>query len=80
MEEVWEVALPPKLPLITIPLPDSDAPYYNFLKVVERFLPILPVRYVLRFHLRTDKWIPNGEMPYLYYSWYQRLADPYQTQ
>jgi pimeloyl-ACP methyl ester carboxylesterase len=34
-----------------------DAPYYSFLKVVERFLPILPVRIVLRFHLRTDKWI-----------------------
>ena len=35
-----------------------DAPYYSFLKVVERFLPMLPVRLVLRFHLRTDKWIP----------------------
>ena len=35
-----------------------DAPYYSFLKVVERFLPILPVRYVLRYHLRTDQWIP----------------------
>ncbi len=34
-----------------------DSPYYSFLKVVERFLPILPVRYVLRFHLRADKWI-----------------------
>jgi uncharacterized protein len=34
-----------------------DAPYYNFRKVVKRFLPILPVRYVLRYHLRTDKWI-----------------------
>jgi hypothetical protein len=34
-----------------------DAPYYSFRKVVERFLPILPVRVVLRFHLRTDKWI-----------------------
>jgi uncharacterized protein len=34
-----------------------DAPYYSFRKVVERFLPILPVRFVLRFHLRTDKWI-----------------------
>ncbi len=34
-----------------------DAPYYSFLKVVERFFPILPVRFVLRFHLRTDKWI-----------------------
>jgi pimeloyl-ACP methyl ester carboxylesterase len=34
-----------------------DAPYYNFRRVVERFLPILPVRFVLRYHLRTDKWI-----------------------
>ena len=34
-----------------------DAPYYSFKKVVERFIPILPVRLVLRFQLRTDKWI-----------------------
>jgi pimeloyl-ACP methyl ester carboxylesterase len=34
-----------------------DAPYYNFKKVIERFLPILPVRWLLRYHLRTDKWI-----------------------
>jgi uncharacterized protein len=34
-----------------------DAPYFNFKKTVQRFLPILPVRFVLRFHLRTDKWI-----------------------
>lgn len=34
-----------------------DAPYYNFARVVERFLPILPVRVVLRYHLRTDLWI-----------------------
>jgi len=34
-----------------------DAPYYNFKKVVQRFLPFLPVRVVLRYHLRTDQWI-----------------------
>jgi pimeloyl-ACP methyl ester carboxylesterase len=34
-----------------------DSPYYSFKKTIERFLPILPVKYVLRFHLRTDKWI-----------------------
>ena len=34
-----------------------DSPYYNFTKVIERFLPILPIRYVLRYQLRTDKWI-----------------------
>jgi hypothetical protein len=37
-----------------------DAPYYSFLKVVERFLPMLPVRFVLRFHLRTDRWIADA--------------------
>jgi pimeloyl-ACP methyl ester carboxylesterase len=36
-----------------------DSPYYNFRKVVGRFLPILPVRYVLRYHLRTDLWLPR---------------------
>lgn len=34
-----------------------DSPFYNFTRVVERFLPVLPVRFVLRYHLRTDKWI-----------------------
>ena len=36
-----------------------DAPYYSFAKVVKRFLPILPVRWVLRYQLRTDKWIKH---------------------
>lgn len=34
-----------------------DAPYYSFTKVVERFIPFLPLRFVLRYHLRTDKWL-----------------------
>lgn len=36
-----------------------DAPYFSFTKAIERFLPMLPVRFVLRYHLRTDKWIEN---------------------
>ena len=40
-----------------------DAPYYNFRKVIERFLPILPIRLVLRYHLRTDKWIQRVKCP-----------------
>jgi pimeloyl-ACP methyl ester carboxylesterase len=36
-----------------------DAPYYSFRKAVQRFLPIFPMRYVLRYHLQTDKWIRN---------------------
>ena len=34
-----------------------DSPYYNFMKAVERFLPLLPIRFILRYHLRTDQWI-----------------------
>lgn len=34
-----------------------DAPFYSFEKAVQRFIPILPMKYVLRFQLRTDKWI-----------------------
>jgi uncharacterized protein len=40
-----------------------DAPYYNFKKVVERFLPFLPIRFVLRYQLRTDRWIINAHCP-----------------
>ncbi|HSC52805.1 MAG TPA: alpha/beta fold hydrolase [Phnomibacter sp.] len=36
-----------------------DAPYYSFKKVVQRFLPLLPTRLVLRYHLRTDEWIQH---------------------
>jgi uncharacterized protein len=34
-----------------------DAPFYSFLKVTERFLPILPVRLILNYQFRTDRWI-----------------------
>jgi hypothetical protein len=40
-----------------------DAPYYNFTKVAERFLPFLPIRFVLRYHLRTDNWIGKVKCP-----------------
>lgn len=40
-----------------------DAPYYNFRRVIERFLPFLPIRFVLRYHLRTDKWIKKVKCP-----------------
>jgi pimeloyl-ACP methyl ester carboxylesterase len=36
-----------------------DSPYYNFRKVVKRWLPILPLKYVLRYQLRTDLWLPH---------------------
>ena len=36
-----------------------DSPYYSFLKVIGRFLPIFPNRWIIRFQLRTDLWIPK---------------------
>jgi pimeloyl-ACP methyl ester carboxylesterase len=34
-----------------------DAPFYSFRKAVQRFIPILPMKYFLRFQLLTNKWI-----------------------
>lgn len=36
-----------------------DAPYFSFKQVAERFTPIFPHKWLLRFHLRTDQWIKN---------------------
>jgi pimeloyl-ACP methyl ester carboxylesterase len=36
-----------------------DSPYYSFTRVVERFIPVLPTRFLLRFQLRTDQWIKH---------------------
>jgi len=40
-----------------------DSPFYNFTSVVERFFPILPIRFVLRYHMRTDRWIQKVTCP-----------------
>jgi pimeloyl-ACP methyl ester carboxylesterase len=34
-----------------------DAPYYNFQRVVKRLLPVLPVSWMLRYHLPTHEWL-----------------------
>lgn len=40
-----------------------DAPYYNFSRVIERMVPILPVRFVLRYKLRSDRWVRQVRCP-----------------
>jgi pimeloyl-ACP methyl ester carboxylesterase len=40
-----------------------DAPYYSFSRVVERLVPIMPIRFVLRFRLRSDRWIRGVGCP-----------------
>ena len=34
-----------------------DAPYFNFRLAVQRFVPILPLKWILRFQFETNKWI-----------------------
>jgi hypothetical protein len=34
-----------------------DAPYYSFQHAVGRFLPLIPIRLILRYPIRTDSWI-----------------------
>lgn len=36
-----------------------DAPFYSFRKAVQRLIPILPMKYILRYHILTNKWIPK---------------------
>jgi alpha-beta hydrolase superfamily lysophospholipase len=38
-----------------------DAPYFSFLSAVSRFLPLLPISFLLRYHLRTDQWIGKAK-------------------
>ncbi len=36
-----------------------DAPFYSFRKAVQRFIPILPMKYILRYQILTNKLIPK---------------------
>lgn len=36
-----------------------DAPYYSFRQTAQRWMPIFPVRWMLRFQIRTDQWLPQ---------------------
>jgi len=40
-----------------------DAPYYSLSAAIERFLPFLPMQLVLRFKLRSDRWIRKVRCP-----------------
>jgi pimeloyl-ACP methyl ester carboxylesterase len=40
-----------------------DAPYYNFSRAVQKFLPIFTLRFVLRYKLKTDKWMKYVNCP-----------------
>lgn len=36
-----------------------DAPYFNFGLAMERLMPFLPIRHMIRYKLQIDKWIKN---------------------
>lgn len=40
-----------------------DSPYYSFIKVANRYTPFLPLRWLLRFHILTHKWIQKVKCP-----------------
>lgn len=40
-----------------------DAPYYSFSHLTNRFLPFLPVSIILRFKIRTDRWVKYVRAP-----------------
>lgn len=52
-----------------------DAPYYSFLKVAERFFAHSAGEDCIAFSSAHRPVDPVCELPYLYHSWYPRLAD-----
>lgn len=40
-----------------------DCPYYSFLYQIQRYGFILPIRWLLRYHIRTDRFIPKVQCP-----------------
>lgn len=40
-----------------------DSPYYNFIETVRRFLPFLPLSKIMKYHIRTDLWMPKVKCP-----------------
>ncbi|QQS30358.1 MAG: alpha/beta fold hydrolase [Sphingobacteriales bacterium] len=40
-----------------------DSPYFNFLETVKRFVPFLPVSKIMKYHIRTDLWMPKVKCP-----------------
>ena len=58
MAEAWAVVLPPSWLVTIVPAILSLTPLILTLQgFLNGFFPILPIRIVLRFQLRTDKWI-----------------------
>jgi alpha-beta hydrolase superfamily lysophospholipase len=40
-----------------------DAPYYSFLHLVQRYIPVLPIKAVLKYKIRTDKFVQDVNCP-----------------
>jgi len=40
-----------------------DSPYYSFINIAERYLPIFPVKHILKYHIRTDLWMTDVKCP-----------------
>ncbi len=40
-----------------------DSPYYSFIDIASRYLPIFPVSKILKYHIRTDLWMKDVTCP-----------------
>ncbi len=40
-----------------------DSPYYSFIDQAKRFIPFLPVKWLLKYHIRTDLFMPKVKCP-----------------
>ncbi len=40
-----------------------DSPYYSFLHLIQRYAPLIPIKKILRYHIRSHHFIQNVDCP-----------------
>jgi alpha-beta hydrolase superfamily lysophospholipase len=56
-----------------------ETPYYHLLGVVFHHFPFLPVRLILRYHFRSDKWMPKVTCPVIIFHGTKDRIVPYKS-
>ncbi|MFN0032662.1 MAG: alpha/beta hydrolase [Flavobacteriales bacterium] len=56
-----------------------ETPYFNFVSLARWYLPYLPVRYLLRYHLRSDVYIQHVRCPIQIFHGKRDIIVPYSS-
>ncbi|MFN0200817.1 MAG: alpha/beta hydrolase [Bacteroidia bacterium] len=54
-----------------------DAPYYSFLHLMRRYMPLLPIKRILKYKIHTDRFIENVNCPIHVFHGTQDMVIPF---